>query len=268
MNYGLYHGCHNSFVIGEEVQDVDYSQEAIKLCKEFNTDGYIILKHKPLEMIYHNRDGSRAPMCGNGIRCFAKYANERGFLDSNKFTVDTLGGNIGLEVTCENPFKVKVNLGKPNFQTSILGIKTDKEKFINEEITVLGRRYTVHAVFMSTHHLIIPVDSFDGIEEYAEAFRSHPIFSEGINVNFVILNNKNHISIRTFERGAGWTLACGTGAASSYVILKLLGLVNDFVDVESIGGVLRISSDNGDIIMEGPAETIKERIEDGPRVTA
>jgi diaminopimelate epimerase len=268
MNYGLYHGCHNSFVIGEEFQDADYSQEAIKLCKEFNTDGYIILKHKPLEMIYHNRDGSRAPMCGNGIRCFAKYANERGYLDSKSFTVITLGGNISLEITNENPFKVKVNLGKPNFKTSILGITSNKDKFINEKIIVLGRKFTVHAVFMSTHHLIIPVDSFRGIEEYAEAFRSHEIFRDGINVNFVILNNKNHISIRTFERGAGWTLACGTGAASSFVILKLLGFIKDFVDVESIGGVLRISNVNGDIIMEGPAETIKERIDDGPRTTA
>ena len=221
-------------------------------------DGFIILRDNPLEMLYFNRDGSLAPMCGNGVRCFAKFGFDLGIIKDKNFVVKTTSGNVNLEITSIKPFTVKVDLGKPYFAPEKLGIHSQNNQFINEIISIGDTNISVNEVFMNTHHLVIFLEAFNDILELAEEIHCHPIFTEKINVNFVKVVNNHKLIIKTYERGVGWTLACGTGAASAYVIGKILGYINDYADVESIGGILRISSVNEHIIMEGPVITVKE----------
>ena len=199
-------------------------------------------------------------MCGNGVRCFIKYGYDLGLLPSPNFTVKTLSGDVEVQITKTTPFTVKANLGKPNFSTHLLGIDTKAEEFINQEINVLGKIITCSAIFMNTHHLVIFVHEFDDLLNLANNIHEHPIFKDKINVNFVIVDGKNKLRIKTFERGVGWTKACGTGAASAFAVSYRLGFVGEEAEVTSAGGTLHITSANDDVIMEGPVVTIKEPV--------
>lgn len=258
MTYGIYHGNQNSFVICKYKIGLDYSKESISLCNKYSTDGFIVLKDSPLEMLYYNKDGTKAPMCGNGARCFVRFGYDIGIIKDKYIKIITMGGILKAEITSIDPFFVRIELGEPIFSPSMLGINSNQEKFLNEILIVNDVGYCVSAVFMNTHHLVIYVDEFNDVLDNAEAIHNHLIFKDKINVNFVIIKNNHELEIKTFERGVGWTLACGTGAASAFVISEYLGYVSDYAIVKSIGGELRISKDNNVIIMEGPVVTVKE----------
>lgn len=257
MQLGVYHGCQNTFVILNYETNVNYSHKAITLCEKYHTDGLLIVKTNPLEMIFYNADGSRAPMCGNGIRCFARYAYESGIINQDKLKVVTLGGLMEIQITSLEPFMVRVNLGKPDFSPKKLDIESDLPTFINQKINIDGKDVTVSAVYLGTHHAVIYVDEIEKTF-LGERLCKHPIFTEQINVNFVKVINRNNLYVLTYERGVGWTKACGTGASSSFVISRMLGLVDDKVIVDFEGGQITVSYENDDIMMEGPAEVIKE----------
>lgn len=257
MLLGVYHGCHNTFVICDHLEG-DLSCQAITLCQKYRTDGLLTLgQGKDLEMVFYNADGSRAPMCGNGIRCFTRFLYEIGLITTDVVKIRTLGGIMTTGITSLNPFMVKVNLGKPNFSSKILDINTLKEKYINETIKVDERDVVVSCVFLGTHHAVIFVDE---IKEtlLGEAICHYPLFTKQINVNFVKVIDRKNIFVKTYERGVGWTQACGTGANSSYVISKLFNLVDNVVTCHFAGGEINVWTEDEMIIMEGPAEVIKE----------
>ncbi len=265
MKLSKIHGLGNDFVITDYIEGLDYPNLAIKLCDRhtgIGADGLIFVKKEPmLEMVYYNADGSRAPMCGNGIRCFSLYCYKNGIINSKTFDVNTLAGIMKLDITSISPFKVRVNMGKPKYDNSLLGLDEDVE-LLNRKTNVNGFEFIEHSVFMGTVHTIVFVDSFeDEILHVAKEIHEDRLFKNKTNVNFVKVVNENKIMVKTYERGCGWTLACGTGCTASVVIANKLGLTKEKVDVELEKGILTIEVKD-DIYMDGPAEmTFQTEIE-------
>ena len=228
-------------------------------------DGLLILKYvanMPF-MFYYNSDGSQAPMCGNGIRCFAFYLKNNNVEQEDTFTVKTLSGDLTIETKNENDtFFVKVNMGEPIFDVKKL-INIEKERFMREKITIDEKEIEISYVFMGTDHSVIFVNDFSDydiddlgkkIENYTE------IFPKKVNVNFVKVIDRSNIEVITWERGAGRTLACGTGATASAVLARIYGFVEDRINVKVPGGKLVIdyAGYGSEAFMTGSSEKIAE----------
>lgn len=255
--YAKYHGCGNDFIIGLYQEGIDYSSFAQTICNRnigFGADGLLIANKKGLnyEMILYNADGSRAPMCGNGIRCFCAYLLDEKLVDELTIFVDTLSG-IRTIKKVDDLFIV--NMGTPCFDGYMLDID-EFDSYRNITMEYMGKKYLTSAVFMTTHHLVIITDDLNIGDDVGHYFCTNPIFKKGINVNFVQIQDENNISIKTYERGVGWTRACGSGACATYVVLSEKGLVKNEVNVLLQYGFLKISRENNDIIMKGPAQKI------------
>lgn len=268
--YSKYHGCGNDFIIGRFDEEINYSDFSKKVCNRhtgIGADGLLIAKvsdDKALEMIFYNADGSRAPMCGNGIRCFAYFCLKEKIIDVNEFEINTLAGKMAIKVLSKEPFRSIVNLGKPIFDSKTLDINTSKEVFLDEMIMVNGWQIKVDAVFMATHHLVVIVENLEEVikSDLGERLSENRLFTTGINVNFVQIINREKIIMKTYERGVGWTLACGTGASASFVILNKKDLCGEKVAVQLELGELTISyNNNKEVLMEGPAVCVASNIE-------
>jgi len=272
VRFSKYHGCGNNFIIVREsdlaksVTEHGYPAFAQKVC-DVNTgvgaDGLIIVREEPaLEMVFYNCDGSRAPMCGNGIRCFARYCMEEGIRQEMSYAVKTLAGDMVVSITCREPFMARINMGKPIFSPEAICVDSDREDFLRQTIVLKdGREQEVNSLFMGTVHTVILVDGYDGIDVPAlgEEICNHPVFREKTNVNFVKRLRDGVLEMRTYERGVGMTLACGTGACASVVVAGLQGLTKGKTEVKLALGSLMIEiSDDGTVYMEGPSVKILE----------
>jgi diaminopimelate epimerase len=198
-------------------------------------------------------DESEAEMCGNGIRCIAKYALDHGYV-KNEFAIETRAGIVNVQTKYEEngEFWAMISLGKPGFLRSEIPATGDGE--YKEEIS----DYTVYAVNTGVPHAVIFVDEIGTIdvERAGPVFRNHPTFPMGANVNFVERGDEGVLLIRTFERGVeSETSSCGTGAAAAAVIAKKLGYVGDKVRVETTGGPILVHL-NTAVEISGPAETV------------
>ena len=255
MSMYKYNGCGNTFVIKNFEDGIDYSSQAVTLCsaQQFDTDGLIVVKQEPLEMLLFNRDGSQAPMCGNGIRCFAKYVLDQGLSTENQFPVQTLAGEMNVAILQNEPFYCEVNLGRPDYANQAFDA-ADDASYINRTISIDGEEVTFTSLFMGTVHTIVFVEDAVAMLEsdLGNKLCHHPLFTHQTNVNFVQVVNAEEIIVRTFERGVGWTLACGTGCSASFVVARDAGLVGDTVNVHLEQGTLTISGTE-DIYMNGPA---------------
>lgn len=248
MKFGLYHGCGNSFLIGLYEDNQNYQLLARKLCQ--GIDGLIVLKDK-FEVKIYNADGSEATMCGNGMRCLAKFAYDMNIIKHLEYDVKTLAGIVPIKIKSIAPFIVAVNLGKPNYDSVALGIIGNINPFLKYPLF----NQEVSAVFLGTDHAVI-IDHYD--LNTASAIATHSLFTRGINVNFVKVINRYKIYVKTYERGVGWTKACGTGAGSSFCLCNKFGLVDEKVEVEVDGGSLLVYREHENVFLEGPAVTIKE----------
>lgn len=256
MEFYKMHGCGNDFIILENPGNEDLSKLAIKLCDRrigIGADGLIIVKKDPLEMIFYNQDGSKASMCGNGIRCFARYVYEKGIAKKMKFDVLTGAGKIGVEITSTNPFFVKISMGKPNYQNQMIHV-SDRISSFGRILTVGKYHLTIYSFFLGTIHTVVFVDSLDAeVLNIASDICNHSLFRAKTNVNFVHILSSNSLEIKTYERGVGWTLACGTGACSSALCAHRLGLVGKEVKVHLPLGELLITIDKKEnVFLEGP----------------
>lgn len=265
--YKKYHGLGNDFIIGMYEGGVDYSNLAIKCCDRHSgigADGLILAKEDngEMNMVLYNSDGSLAPMCGNGMRCFAYYLVQEGLVKEDEFIVNTLGGKVRVKVESKKPFYCRVNLGKPNYSSKILDIDTEQETFLDQYIELSNHdKVEVNAIYMTTHHLVTIVPSLDEAinSSLAKELGENKIFTKGINVNLVEIIDRDNVRMKTYERGAGWTLACGTGASSAYAILRRKNLCNEVITINLERGQLKISSDSdNNIIMEGEAKEIAQ----------
>ena len=263
MKFSKYHGYGNDFIIGMYQEGIDYTSLAIKICDRhtgIGADGLIILKKDNLEMMFYNADGYRGTMCGNGIRCLAKYICDENIADvsSGKLEIETLSGKRTVYIEDDN---FVVNMGKPIFDTKAIGADSFNDP-LSMNINIKGKEVKVSGCFMTTDHIVVIVDNLTHDTELGDYLCHHKLFSRGINVNFVKVINRKEISIDTFERGVGWTLACGSGSCASFAILNKMGLVDDSITVNLHLGKLIIYKNSVDeVIMKGTATLISKNIE-------
>ena len=275
LKFEKYQGAGNDFVIVSEKELIEkgipeYGEFASQICNRhfgIGADGLIILKYvasMPF-MFFFNADGSQAPMCGNGIRCFSHYLVNNHLIDGNEFVVKTVPGDLTIRVNYDeekDDFSARVNMGKPIFNIKEL-INTEKEQFLREKINIDGKEIEISYIFMGTDHSVIFVNDFSdyNIDEIGEKIENYTdLFPKKVNVNFVKVYDRKRMEVITWERGAGRTLACGTGATASAVLAKTFGFVDDKVNVKVPGGQLVIEYEGGenDAFMTGPSEKIAE----------
>ena len=232
------------------------------------SDGLILIcpsETADFQMVMYNADGSRGEMCGNGIRCVAKYVYDYGLTDKTRISVETLGGIKYLDLTVEDRKVrlVKVDMGEPHLTPEEIPIVMDDKdvgKVIDEEIDVDGTVYRMTGVSMGNPHTVVYMDDLKGleIEKIGPKFESHPRFPQRINTEFAHVLDEHTVEMRVWERGSGETLACGTGACAVAVASILNGLTKRSVTVKLLGGDLMIewNEENGHVFMTGPAEVV------------
>ena len=232
------------------------------------SDGLIMInpsKCADFEMEMYNADGSRSEMCGNGIRCVAKYVYDYGLTDKTSISVETLGGIKYLELTVKDGKTelVRVNMGKPELSPKLIPVVSgspEDEAVIDAPILVGGREYRMTSVSMGNPHTVVYVDDVDGldIEEIGPKFENHERFPNRVNTEFVKVLDRHTAQMRVWERGSGETLACGTGACAVAVSCILNGLTEDKVTVKLLGGDLEVEWDReADVVyMTGPATVV------------
>lgn len=233
------------------------------------SDGLILVKPSDVadcEMDMYNLDGSQGAMCGNGIRCVAKFAYDKGIVHKKNISVATKSGIKYLELTVKNNkvSSVKVNMGSPILNAKTIPVVSEKEQVINEPLTVNGETYHITAVSMGNPHAIVYMDDVKNlnIAEIGPMFENHINFPDRINTEFVKVIDRHTLQMRVWERGSGETLACGTGACAVAVASTLNSLVDEDVPVtvKLLGGDLEILWNRQEnlVYMTGPATTVFE----------
>lgn len=226
-------------------------------------DGLIIIRkgrRAPFRMEFYNPDGTPAQMCGNGVRCFARYVCEHGLCRKRKIEIETKDRIIEAEVLKKTgEFTIKVDMGEPILERKKIPV-TGKGKFcINEEIRVDGRPIRITSVSMGNPHTLILVDRFeDGWQKLGALVEKHPIFPEKTNVEFVKVLNRRKIQLRVWERSAGETMASGTGASAGLVACVLNNKTEREVLAYFPAGCLKVSWDekNNHIYVIGPTDEV------------
>lgn len=235
------------------------------------SDGLIMINPSEVadfEMEMYNADGSRGEMCGNGIRCVAKYVYDYGLTDKTKISVETLGGIKYLDLTVEDGkvVLVKVDMGKPELKSDLIPIISENEKVIDEPIEVDGQVYHMTGVSMGNPHTVSYVDDVKNLdlEKIGPKFENHERFPKRINTEFVHCIDRNTVEMRVWERGSGETLACGTGACAVAVASILNNLTDTRVTVKLLGGDLQIEWDRekNHVFMTGPAKVVFDGVID------
>ena len=231
------------------------------------SDGLILICKSDVadfKMRMFNSDGSEAEMCGNGIRCVGKFVYDKGLTDKTTVTIETLAGIKTLELnTKEGKVEtVKVDMGEPILSPKEIPVISDEEPVKNLMLEAEGRKFKFTCVSMGNPHAITEVEDtekFD-VEKYGKVLEVDNAFPNKTNVEFIQIVDKNHVKMRVWERGAGETLACGTGACATAVACYLNGKTDRNVEVELLGGKLFIewNEENNHIFMTGPAVTVFE----------
>ncbi len=227
------------------------------------SDGLILICPSDIadfRMDMYNADGSRAEMCGNGIRCVGKYVYDFGLTDKVDVSIETLAGIKYLHLEVENG-KVKlvtVDMGTPELSARKIPIISDKETVISESILVGGVEYKMTGVSMGNPHAVVYLEDMTQLqmEQIGPKFEKHERFPSRINTEFVQVLDRNTVVMRVWERGSGETLACGTGACAVAVASILNGYTEDSVTVKLLGGDLKITwnREENKVYMTGPAE--------------
>ena len=269
IKFYKYHGCGNDFIIvkEEDIFNLNINDLVRKICDRttgIGSDGLLIDLKDKIGMDFYNQDGSHGTMCGNGLRSFCAYLVDINKVQSNSFQVITPDTIKDIELLQKDPHVFKVNLGKPSFDPKKIEVKTKKDRYLNEPFVYNNKTYYGNAIYTSVKHLVVFVD--DVMDLYDEGLGSYlsnnDVFIDRINVDFVKVIDEHNFKMKTYERGVGFTKACGTGACASYVIGKLHKKCIDNVNVHMDLGTLNISDNNGEIIMVGPAQKICEGIYD------
>lgn len=270
MKFTKMHGIGNDYVyvncFREKVEDPGGVAKFVS-DRHFGigSDGLILIKPSEtadFEMEMYNADGSQGSMCGNGIRCVAKYVYDYGLTDKTKFSISTKGGIKYPELTVENGkvSMVKVNMGAPDLTPENIPVVSEKDQVVNEPIEVDGVTYHMTAVSMGNPHTVVFVDDVKGfdIEKIGPKFENHPCFPDRVNTEFCHVIDDETVEMRVWERGSGETLACGTGACATAVACVLNGHTQNKVTVKLLGGDLEIFWDREAnlVYMNGPAATV------------
>lgn len=270
MRFTKMHGCGNDYIY-VDCTDVMIEQpsKVAKIVSDrhfgIGSDGLILIcssEKADFRMEMYNADGSEGSMCGNGVRCIAKYVYDYGLTDKTEISLETKGGTkyLDLEVVDGVVSKVTVDMGRPVLRPKQIPVISEKERVIGEPITILGIEYKMTCISMGNPHAVVFIEDTNEleIEKIGPFFEHHNFFPERINTEFVQVIDRKNIKMRVWERGSGETLACGTGACASVVACVLNGITEDEVTVHLLGGELEIFYDREreSVIMKGPAETV------------
>lgn len=272
MKFTKMHGCGNDYIyVNCFTEKVDNPNElSIKVSDVhfgIGADGLILIKPSKVadfRMSMYNADGSEGKMCGNGIRCVAKYVYDNKMTDKTTITVETLSGVKTLDLNVKDGLvdSVLVDMGAPILNAKdIPAISPNgKDSIINENITVQGKDYKVTCVSMGNPHCVTFVEETKSLklEQMGPFFENHEMFPERVNTEFVQIISRNEINMRVWERGSGETWACGTGTCASVVACVLNDLTDDEVLVHLLGGDLHIKYDRvkNTVFMQGPATVV------------
>lgn len=270
MKFTKMHGIGNDYVYVNCFQEkVDNPSEVAKFVSDrhfgVGSDGLILIKPSQIadcEMDMYNLDGSQGAMCGNGIRCVAKYVYDYGIVPKTTLRIATKSGIKELNLTVENGkvSLVRVNMGSPILEASKIPVVSDQSQAVNQPIKVNGHTYYFTGVSMGTPHAVVYLDDVDNldIEKIGPAFEKHPVFPDRVNTEFVKVIDRKTLKMRVWERGSGETLACGTGACAVAVSSILNNLTGEEVTVKLLGGDLKIHWDRLEnlVYMTGPATTV------------
>lgn len=256
MKFTKMHGLGNDYVYVNCFEEkIDNPPAVARFVSDrhfgIGSDGLIMInpsKTADFEMEMYNADGSRGEMCGNGIRCVAKYVYDYGLTDKTQISVETLGGIKYLDLTVEDGevSLVKVDMGKPELEVDLIPIISEREQVIDEPIEVDGKEYHMTGVSMGNPHAVIYVDDVKGLDlekNQIQKFENHERFPKRINTEFVHCIDRQTVEMRVWERGSGETLACGTGACAVAVSSILNNLTDTQVTVKLLGGDLQIEWD-------------------------
>ena len=272
MKFTKMHGCGNDYVYvnGFTEKVADKPKAVVALSDRhfgIGSDGVIFInpsQQADFEMEMYNADGTRAEMCGNGIRCVGKYVYDHGMTDKTSITVESFGKVKYLDLTVENGkvVKVKVNMGKPELTAKDVPVVSVHEQVIDEEIIVKEKSYRMTCVSMGNPHAVVFMDDVEhlAIEEIGPYFENHERFPNRTNTEFVQVIDESHVKMRVWERGTGETLACGTGCCATAVACVLNRLTGAHVTVQVLGGEIEIYWDQKEnlVYMTGPAVTVFE----------
>lgn len=270
MKFTKMHGIGNDYVYVNCFQEkVDNPSEVAKFVSDrhfgVGSDGLILIKPSQIadcEMDMYNLDGSQGAMCGNGIRCVAKYVYDYGIVPKTTLRIATKSGIKELNLTVENGkvSLVRVNMGSPILEASKIPVVSDQSQAVNQSIKVNGHTYYFTGVSMGNPHAVVYLDDVDNldIEKIGPAFEKHPVFPDRVNTEFVKVIDRKTLKMRVWERGSGETLACGTGACAVAVSSILNNLTEEEVTVKLLGGDLKIHWDRLEnlVYMTGPATTV------------
>ena len=270
MKFTKMHGIGNDYVYVHCFEEtVENPSEVSKKVSDrhfgIGSDGLILIKPSEkadFEMEMYNADGSQGAMCGNGIRCVAKYVYDYGLTDKTNISVDTKSGIKYLDLTVTNGkvALVKVNMGQPELNAEKIPMIYKKQQVIQQPLAVKDNIYEVTAVSMGNPHVIVYMDQIRdlAIEKIGPDFEKHPAFPEGVNTEFVHVIDRKTVEMRVWERGSGETLACGTGACAVAVACVLNGYTEEEVTVRLLGGELKIFWNRKEnlVYMTGPAEVV------------
>lgn len=276
MKFTKMHGLGNDYVYVNCFEEkIDNPPAVARFVSDrhfgIGSDGLIMInpsKTADFEMEMYNADGSRGEMCGNGIRCVAKYVYDYGLTDKTQISVETLGGIKYLDLTVEDGkvSLVKVDMGKPELEADLIQIISEREQVIDEPIEVDGKEYHMTGVSMGNPHAVIYVDDVKGLdlEKIGPKFENHERFPKRINTEFVHCIDRQTVEMRVWERGSGETLACGTGACAVAVSSILNNLTDTQVTVKLLGGDLQIEWDREKdrVFMTGPATVVFDGVID------
>lgn len=272
MKFTKMHGCGNDYIYVNGFQEKIATEDKPQLVRYLSDrhfgiggDGVIFINpstEADFEMEMYNADGSRAEMCGNGIRCVAKYVFDYGLTEQTDISIVSFGKTKYLTLTVEQGkvSKVRVNMGAPELIAGEVPVISENQTVVNEEIVVKNQTYYMTCVSMGNPHAIVFMDDVAqlDIEAIGPFFENHERFPRRTNTEFVRVIDRNHVEMRVWERGTGETLACGTGCCATVVACALNNLTDCNVNVKVLGGSIDITWDREAnlVYMTGPAETV------------
>lgn len=272
MKFTKMHGCGNDYVyvngFVEEIKDKPAFVKAVS-DRHFGVggDGAIFInpsKEADFEMEMYNADGTRAEMCGNGIRCVAKYVYDKGLTDRTHISIVSCGKVKYLDLNVEDGqvTSVRVNMGAPILTAKEVPVISRMEQSVDEPIIVGGKEYRMTCVSMGNPHAVVFMDDVANLDIAAVGplFENHTAFPNRVNTEFVKVVDRSRVDMRVWERGTGETLACGTGCCATVVACILNGLTDNAVTVRVLGGEILIEWDREKnlVYMTGPATTVFE----------
>lgn len=269
MKFYKMQGAGNDFVLFDGINnDCSHLPSlAKKICnRKFGVggDGIMIAlpsKTADIKMVYYNSDGSLGEMCGNGIRCFSKFIYDTNLVKSTSIKIETDAGIKEAELFLDennNVQKVKIFMGNTIFDPKKIPVNIEEENVINKKIFIDNNEITFSTILVGVPHTVIICKDLNNIDinHLGYLIENHPIFPKKTNVNFIEIVNNNKIKIKTWERGAGRTLACGTGSCASAFLANYFNLTNSIVEVETEGGDILVELKENGIYMTGSAEII------------